>query len=394
MGVLSPVPPPAPTLVADSESLQRLIDDLCAAVPPGGRLVVDTEFHAERRYRPELMLVQLGAEQGPIWVVDPLTVDPAPLASLLTGRIWLAHGARSDLRVLAESLGALPAGLRDSQVLAGLCGLGFPRRLEDLCERVLGPEAGPAETLSDWSVRPLRPDQLVYAARDVHQVRGLVAALEPDLDDEGRAIWAELGDEMIAASLAPVDTDAGWMGLEIAADFDAATRRVLHRLHAWREARSAERNQPTGYLASDAVILDLARRKPRSVTVLAQNRRLSRGLIKGQGQALVDQVIAALADDVEAPVPPDPGVRRLARLLRMWAQVRQESLGMHADLLLPVPLALQVAQDGADVLSGWRRRLLFEDIDAFLSGKIGLTIADRIPIQTPVLRLGAVPDRS
>ena len=40
-------------------------------------LGLDTEFHSERRYHPELMLVQIANRKGDVWIVDPKTV-PMP----------------------------------------------------------------------------------------------------------------------------------------------------------------------------------------------------------------------------------------------------------------------------------------------------------------------------
>ena len=46
-------------------------------------LAIDTEFHSERRYYPELMLVQIANEQGDVWIIDPKMVSMKALGEAL-----------------------------------------------------------------------------------------------------------------------------------------------------------------------------------------------------------------------------------------------------------------------------------------------------------------------
>ena len=46
-----------PLFVRTPEAVAHAVSEIAAAVPPGGRLGVDTEFHAERRYVAAWMLV-------------------------------------------------------------------------------------------------------------------------------------------------------------------------------------------------------------------------------------------------------------------------------------------------------------------------------------------------
>src|SRR5205085_9248435 len=58
---------------------------------------LDTEFHGERSYWPHLALIQIAWPDG-VALVDPLTVDVAPLGELLAGEgCMVAHAADQDL---------------------------------------------------------------------------------------------------------------------------------------------------------------------------------------------------------------------------------------------------------------------------------------------------------
>ena len=58
-----------------------LIDDLLAA----DRIAVDTEFHRERSYRPQLALVQIAVPERVV-LIDPTAVDVSLLAAVFARR--------------------------------------------------------------------------------------------------------------------------------------------------------------------------------------------------------------------------------------------------------------------------------------------------------------------
>ena len=72
---------------------------------------LDTEFHREKTYFPQLALVQL-AWPGRIALVDPLSVDIAPLGDILAGPCTtVIHAAGQDLEVLGLASGTAPSDL-------------------------------------------------------------------------------------------------------------------------------------------------------------------------------------------------------------------------------------------------------------------------------------------
>ena len=152
----------SPQLIRTDSARDRLIDVLtdeeCIAV--------DTEFHAERRYSPELMLVQLATADGRSWVVDPLDTDIGPLAKAMAEKILLVHSGQVDLQILADEADQPMTRAIDVQIAGGMLGLGYPTRLDALVSGVLGQSLDKGPTLSDWSVGPLKPAQIAYALAD------------------------------------------------------------------------------------------------------------------------------------------------------------------------------------------------------------------------------------
>ena len=141
---------PPPRLIADADGL----DSLCAEIAGEECYALDTEFHTERTYYPKLALIQLGWADK-VALVDPLAVDPRPLARIFAGTgVAVAHAAEQDLDVLETACGAAPGTVFDTQIAAGFLGLSTPS-LSRLVDRVLGVSLPKADQLSDWLQRPL-----------------------------------------------------------------------------------------------------------------------------------------------------------------------------------------------------------------------------------------------
>ena len=171
--------------VDDASALAGLIDEL----RDEPRYALDTEFHGERTYWPRLALVQV-AWPGGIALIDPFAVNMAPFGEILRGpATMVAHAAEQDLAILVRACGDPPTQLFDTQVAAGFIGLGAPS-LASLVERLLGIKLAKGDRLTDWTRRPLKSDQKVYAAADVEHLLAIHDMLVARLEPIGRLEWA------------------------------------------------------------------------------------------------------------------------------------------------------------------------------------------------------------
>jgi ribonuclease D len=126
------------TVVVDTEGLEDLVAELAAADAYG----FDTEFHTERTYVPDLALIQI-AWADKVALVDPLAVDPAPLAAVLGGPgVAVAHAASQDLDILMAACGTIPTTVFDTQIVAGFLGMSTPS---------LSPSRRQTGSLTGWS---------------------------------------------------------------------------------------------------------------------------------------------------------------------------------------------------------------------------------------------------
>ncbi len=337
-------------------------------------VAVDTEFHPEYRYFPRLMLVQLRGAGGREIAIDARAVgDLHPVGEVLSGRPLVLHAAATDLELLARHAGLRPGPIVDTQVLAGFAGMGYPRSLSDLQRRILGGGGGPSMGLSDWSRRPLSERQLRYAMEDVRHLHALADALIPRAG-EG---WVEATAERVEAALSPVDPEGAWLRIPAAEVLDGRGREVLRRLAAWRERRARESDRPAYQIASNAALIDVARRRPRSVRELQLNRKMPRGLVRKHGERLIGAVIEAESvpeDALPESVATTAEGRAVERVLEAWAAVVELRDGVASRLVMPGALRRSIAGSPGEPLGerlGWRRRWEPE-LSALLGGRAAI----------------------
>jgi ribonuclease D len=372
--------------VSESPSIQLVQDPAglaaaIAAFKAATRLAVDTEFHAERRHHPELMLVQVNDFSGNTWIIDPLSVDISSLGPALAAKPMIVHSGTHDLEILWRETGHLPTDVFDVQLAAGLVGLGHPLRLSDLVSTVLQHPMDKSVTLSDWSKRPITPAQLAYAAADVEVLGELAEALQVELEELGRTHWVkEECNTLLETAKEPDATQHTWVNWDIMPRLNATVQRTLGCLFEWRNQKGRDKNQPANFMLSDGLALDIARRQPISLPALAANRRIPQGLIRRMGPEII--AVVRHVDDHEIDLPPVPTIidQRRAKALMLWSEAWGLEHRVAPKLLMSLTLAHAVARDGIDALTGWRAEALAEPLSAFLSGKTHLGIGPDGPV--------------
>jgi len=145
------------------------------------------------RYGRRICLFQVALDDGTTFLLDPLegSSTGAPdwpgwkeilESPSVTKVIW---AAQNDIRVLKTCHGIYLRGLWD--LFDASCLTVTPRpSLPLLVSTFLGKTIEKAEALqiSDWSLRPLSPEQRAYAAQDVCHLLTLADAIDPLLDEK------------------------------------------------------------------------------------------------------------------------------------------------------------------------------------------------------------------
>lgn len=360
------------------------LEALCARLREHSWLTLDTEFIREKTYRARLCLVQVASDDD-VACIDALALDDlGPLLELLLDPTItkVLHAARQDLEIFHDLAGGrVPAPIFDTQLAATLAGFGDQVGYAELVRRLLGVDLDKSQARTDWSARPLDPEQISYAADDVRHLREVYAQLRDRLTASDRLGW--LDDDF--ATLVDPDTyrsdpQSAWRKVRGGNQLRGRQLAVLRALAAWRERTAAAADRPRRWIMDDAALLALARSSPARREQLAKVRGLGEALVRRHGSDLLELIHDARNADTTGESPPprprpltaaeEAGVDALMALVRLQAhrhEVSPATLATRRDLE-----ALLRGEPELPLMTGWRRGLCGELLEAFLAGGVRL----------------------
>jgi ribonuclease D len=372
------------TYVDSAAKLGKLIEEL----RPRNQVGLDTEFISEGRYEPHLCLLQL-ADDDRVWIVDPLAVpNLTELWNLLTepDRELVTVAARQEIKFVAKGASRSPAKVLDLQIAAGLVGYGYPLSHTNLVLRILGEKIHGGESFTDWRRRPLTPVQLKYAADDVRYLLAMREKLLTRADKMQRRSWVEAEcDRMIHEVLREEER---WR-VSGSARLSRRQLGVLRELWRWRDRSARNMNLPANRVLGDSLLVEIAKRSPKSSDDLFALRGLDRKVLRDAETEILAAVNAALElpeshlpGHIRRDDPPQVGV--LTKLLSVATnglaaqhQVDPALLATTADLQELVRWKLDPdGQGGAVLLEGWRGEILREPLMGILEGRRCVRVGD------------------
>ena len=350
-------------------------------------LAVDTEFLREKTYYPKLCLIQVGTYEETA-AIDPLLIeDLSPLATLLVDeRITkVFHACTQDLETILYALDVVPKPIFDTQLAGAYVGMRQQLGYGALVERYTGVHLPKADSLTDWSRRPLDAEQLAYAEDDVRYLPGIYDAMMTQLVSRNRLAW--VADEMAALSdRANVERrpEKAYLHLKRTASLTRKQLSVAREVCAWREREAARRDVPRKWVVSDEVLVEVSKRCPKTVDRLRRIRGTEQ-LSAREAEVLVRAVRKGLAMDLDdLPAVPrrrervsaevEGAVDLMYALLRIVADredVAPQVIATRDDLL-----DLATGHRGCRLASGWRHELAGSLLERLLAGEIGLTVKE------------------
>lgn len=349
-------------------------------------IAVDTEFLRERTYYPKLCLVQVGTPKE-IGAIDPILIeDLSPLARIFADErvTKVFHACGQDLEVILDSMGVTCASVFDTQVAAAFLGMRQQVSYASLVEAYAGVRLPKAESLTDWSRRPLDPEQLTYAEDDVRYLPGIYDRMVEQLVERDRLAWVQ--PEMAEAtdpSHMHRDPREAYLRLKRSSSLTRRQLAIAREVCAWREQTAASHDVPRKWVLSDEVVVEVCKRAPRNRDRLRKIRGTDQ-LSERDVHDLLDAVRAgeevpgSACPQQERHAHPSAEVESVVDLMVALVRIVSEKSGIATQLIATRDDLVEFAQDRSKsrLATGWRHELAGKQLESLLEGSVGLTVRD------------------
>ncbi|MBR5260174.1 MAG: ribonuclease D [Eggerthellaceae bacterium] len=368
--------------IADQEALEAFVDRARSS----SILAIDTEFLREKTYYAKLCLLQMATDDEVV-IVDPFEVDDlSVLATLLEdeGIVKLFHAGSQDLEILYREIGVLPSPVFDTQIAATLLGhvqqIGYGALVNSVC----GVALKKSDSFTDWSLRPLQDSQLDYAADDVVYLPRIYRAMVKRLEEKGRLTWLKNDfEELSNPGRYEEDPRTRYRRLKRVNQLSRRQMSAAREVAAWREMEAQKRDVPRKWILTDEQIVEACRREPRSIDDLFMVRGLRERVTTRDARTIVGLMAKGMSlpeselPEIDRAAKNEPNVdaeidlmNALVRLRAHENDIATQTLASHSDLAM----VARGYTEGIDVLKGWRRALVGEELLDLIAGRIALSL--------------------
>ncbi len=234
---------------------------LCEGWSTRPALFIDTEFHREKTFYPQLALIQLYDDEC-CYLIEPAAVTGnQAFADLLekAPATKVFHSASEDCEVIFRHLNVKLQPLWDTQIAASYAGLGnnvgYGRLVNELCDV----ELAKGHSRTDWMQRPLSDEQIQYALDDVIYLSRIYH--HPKLQKPELGLWIEQECQALADRVNELDEiDSAYLDVKNAWTLNEQQLHRLYELARWREVTAREKDIPKTFIMRNDVLLSLAQK--------------------------------------------------------------------------------------------------------------------------------------
>src|SRR6266566_2048652 len=290
------------------------VDRFLSEISDEKELALDTEGASFHRFLDRIYLLQISTRARSA-IIDPLPIgSPAKLGTLLQTKDVevVFHDADYDLRLLHQDYGWHVTNIFDTRIASQLLGI-KSFGLAALLEQFFDVKLDKQHQRADFSMRPLTPDMLEYAAQDTRYLLPLRDQMKGELERRGRLHWAqEEFARLEGTRWEAEDSMEGFLRLKGARDLSRRELAVLREVANWRDTVAAQLDRATFRVMGNETLFQLARLTPRSVSELSAIKGMPKGMIERAGADIVGAVRRGM-EAPEAELPKFPRGQRLSK---------------------------------------------------------------------------------
>jgi ribonuclease D len=271
---------------------QQEADDFLADISGIREIAVDTEGASFHRFIDRIYLLQITTRDRSA-IIDPLPIGmPKGLGEILQDPHVevVFHDADYDLRLLHQDYGWHVNNIFDTRIAAQLLGI-KAFGLAALLDQFFGVKLDKKHQRADWSLRPLPPGMLDYAAQDTKYLLDLRDQLHSRLEKLGRLEWAEEEFARLEGTKWEEDDNSlSFLRIKGARDLTRRELALLRELVPWRDSVAREVDRATFRVMGNEVLLEIARTAPKSVKELSALKGMPRGILDRGAAAILGAV--------------------------------------------------------------------------------------------------------
>lgn len=337
---------------------QQQLADLIQKMSPVDTLFIDTEFIKRNTYYPILGLLQVNIEPSSdsCFLIDVLALDLTDFwQALFSVRMMVMHACSEDVDILVQEAKKHDVNLPlpqifDTQIALSFLDYGLQISYQLALEKLLGIHIDKGESCSDWLARPLRPEQLNYAANDVLYLPSLYTKIVNLLQEHStnidlHACVLEDTKSLCTDVLMQVPIDALYKEW---ADFKYSSKQLaqLKQLCTWREQIARQENVPRTFIIKKSSLRDIMVKQPKTMGDLSKINDLRGKNIRLYGDDILINM-SDLPDEADFP----------KRTLRPFKEPTE--MGLSDKIKLCIESAVQKTGIPKDVLmrKRWRSKL-------------------------------------
>jgi ribonuclease D len=264
-----------PAVISNESDFEKLIAQLLNG---SGPLAIDAERASGYRYSQRAYLIQIYRENGGLHLIDPIPLKDSKLWEKFNKEFsayeWVIHASTQDLPCLID-VGLKPELLFDTELGARIAGcdrVGLGPLAESLLELQLAKE----HSAVDWSIRPLRPEWITYAALDVDILLDIRNSVEKLLIEQNKLKWAKQDfasilknyQNYVFSDEAKPDRWRRTSGMHKVRD--RLTMAIVRDLWFSRDELGREIDLAPGRVLGDEAIIELATKRPDNLEAVAK----------------------------------------------------------------------------------------------------------------------------